>query len=103
MAVLFAEFKLYFKMGSKFEFRAAHTHQKIPGCPHRVRLLDSLRVFRELEIIAYQGRRRQREAIHNEKEIKDGFKCMILRRIAFEKFEKFRLNVSKLSSVTELL
>ena len=33
---------------------------------------------------------------------KKGFACKKLRRIIIDKFEKFRLNFSKLSSVTEL-
>ena len=37
-----------------------------------------------------------------EKKCKDGFECKRLRRIAIDNFDKFRLNFSKLSYVTEL-
>ena len=43
----------------------------------------------------------KREAIHVlRKTIKEGFECKKLGKIAFDKFEKFKLNFSKLSSVT---
>ena len=58
---------------------------------------------KKLEITVYQDEKRQRGAIHSGDKIKDGFDNKTLRRIAIDRFEKFRLNFSKLSSVTEFL
>ena len=58
---------------------------------------------RQLEIIVYQQRKTTKRGNTLRKKIKEGFERIKLKRIAFYKFEKFRLKFSILSSVTELV